>query len=99
MVLDGTCTAEVTKNDNSQCSFDFVAQRVIWVTLGNCSLTWNKWKKAKIDYVVRIEEMLARTKLVSETMTKNYHDKKFLGKESKIYGEDVISSFINGVST
>lgn len=67
-------------------------------------LTWEEWKEAlqiafprSTDYVNKLEEMLARTKTESETMTKYYHAKLSLLKKCNIVGEAAISCIIRGL--
>lgn len=67
-------------------------------------MNWEEWKGAlktafprSTDYVNRLEEMLARTKIDSETMTKYYHAKLSLLKKCNIDGEEAISCIIRGL--
>lgn len=72
--------------------------------LDSYDLDWTGWKDAiqtafprSIDFVDRLEEMLARSKTDSETMTKYYHEKLSLLKKCNIHGEQAISCVIRGL--
>jgi hypothetical protein len=74
--------------------------------LDDYDATWILWKdrltKAfprSSDFVDRLEEMMARVKGNSETMTRYYHDKISLMKKCGIEGEDAISCLIRGLPT
>lgn len=72
--------------------------------LENYDLTWGEWKEAlqtafprSTNYVERLEEMLARTKKNSETMTHYYHAKLSLLRKCNIVGKEAISCIIRGL--
>ncbi|CAK1592481.1 unnamed protein product [Parnassius mnemosyne] len=72
--------------------------------LDDYNLDWDGWKRAlemafprSTDFVSRLEEMLARTKKDSETMTNYFHDKLSLIKKCNIVGENAISCIIRGL--
>lgn len=49
----------------------------------------------EIDFVDKLEQMLARTKEYSESMTRYYHEKLSLLRKCNITGEDAISCIIS----
>ncbi|XP_072939233.1 uncharacterized protein [Epargyreus clarus] len=66
--------------------------------------TWTTWKQRLLqvfprstDYVDRLEEMLARVKTNSETMSSYYYDKISLIKKCDIEGKDATSCLIRGL--
>lgn len=72
--------------------------------LDDYDLDWDGWKNAletafprTIDFVDKLENMMARTKKDSESMTKYYHDKVSLLKKCNIDGESAISCIIRGL--
>ncbi|XP_061729054.1 uncharacterized protein LOC133533980 [Cydia pomonella] len=72
--------------------------------LEDYDLTWDEWKHTlqmafprSTDFVDRLEEMMLRTKIDTETMTKYFHDKLSLLKKCNIYNEDAISCIIKGL--
>lgn len=72
--------------------------------LDDYNLSWAEWKKAletafprSVDYVDRLETMLARNKSDTETMTKYFHDKLSLLKKCGIHRGDAISCIIRGL--
>ncbi|XP_047998741.1 uncharacterized protein LOC125236089 [Leguminivora glycinivorella] len=72
--------------------------------LEDYNLTWEEWKQTlqtafprSTDFVDRLEEMMSRTKIDTETMTKYFHDKLSLLKKCNIYNEDAISCIIKGL--
>lgn len=82
------------------------AAREWYDDLDDYDATWTLWKdkltKAfprSTDFVDRLEEMLARVKNNSETMTRYYHDKISLMKKCDIDGENAISCLIRGLPT
>lgn len=72
--------------------------------LDDYNFDWSGWKSAlqtafprSTDFVDKLEEMMARYKMDSETMTKYYHDKISLLKKCNISGEQAISCIIRGL--
>lgn len=72
--------------------------------LEDYSLSWDGWKEAlrtafprSTDFADRLEQMMARNKVNSESMTKFYHEKLSLLKKCNIQGEDAISCIIRGL--
>lgn len=72
--------------------------------LEDYNLTWDQWKTAlqtafprSTDFVDKLEQMLARSKEDSESMTKYYHEKLSLLRKCKIGGSDAISCIIRGL--
>lgn len=80
--------------------------RAWYEDLEDYNRTWDQWKTAlqtafprSMDFVEKLEQMLARSKVDSESMTKYYHEKLSLLRKCKIGGEDAISCIIRGLPT